>query len=96
MGSHKTNYCFFSGIEVTSCEETDGGNLDGYYYRVNYNGKTKEFKLSPYDDWHDDNWLKENGKEFLELVDKSSQWDFFKTCRSLNEIKSFYAVLKNS
>ena len=95
MGLYKTKYCFFTGKEVISCDETDGTSLDGYYYRIEYKGKIREFKLYRLDDWQNDNWLKESGQEFSNLVDKYNQWEFFKEGRKLSQILSLYSYLIN-
>ena len=95
MGYYTTNKCFFTGNEVISCNETDGSCLDGYYYRIRYNNNIREFKLSKLNDWENDIWLKENGKEFLELVEKHSVWSFFKKGRDIGIIKEYFNELKN-
>ena len=95
MGFYTTINCFFTGKKVISCDETDGTFLDGYYYRIEFNGKIREFKLHPLDDWQNDSWLKENGNVFLNLIDRNNKWEFFKEGRKLYEIKAFYSVLKN-
>jgi hypothetical protein len=95
MGFYKTENCFFTGKSVVSSDETDGTFLDGYYYRIEYNSKIREFKLSKNDDWQNDQWLKQNGHEFLELIDKNDEWFFFKEGRYLSDIKQKYYELKD-
>jgi len=95
MGFYKTKNCFFTGKEVISCDETDGTCLDGYYYRIELYGKVREFKLHRLDDWQNDTWLKENGEEFLDLINQKGKWKFFSDGRKLNEIKSLYNRMKD-
>ena len=94
MGFYKIENCFFTGKPVISYDETDGMFLDGYYYRIEYNSIIRGFKLSKNDDWQNDPWLKQNGLEFLELIDKNDQWSFFKEGRYLSDIKRKYYELK--
>ena len=95
MGFYKTDNCFFTGKPVISCDETDGKCLDGYYYRIEFNSKIREFKLSQNDNWQNDAWLKENGQEFLELIEKYNKWIFFDDVHYLSDIKLKYQELKN-
>jgi len=95
MGFHKTEICFFTGIPVISCNETDGTFLDGYYYRIYFNSKIREFKLSKDDDWQNDSWLKKNGQDFLKLIDENAEWNFFSDGKYLSDIKTKYHILKN-
>ena len=95
MGFYKTEKCFFTNNPVISCNETDGRLLDAYYYRIKFNSKVREFILSKDDNWQNDLWLKENGQEFLELIDKNKEWNFFNDGRYLSDIKSKYYKLKN-
>lgn len=95
MGFYKTEYCFFTGKPVISCDETDGTFLDSYYYRIEYNSIIREFKLSKDDEWKNDSWLKQNGQEFLELINNYEGWAFFNEGRHLAEIKQKYYQLKN-
>lgn len=95
MGYDKTKNCFFTGKQVISCDEIDGTFIHGYYYRIKYNSKIREFKLASSDDWQNDSWLKENGNQFLELIDKNKDWDFFNAGRYLSDIKEKYYQLKS-
>ena len=95
MGFFKTENCFFTGIPVISCYETDGTFLDGYYYRIKYNSIIREIRLSRNDDWQNDPWLKKNGILFLKLIDKNKEWNFFNTGRYLSDIKEKYNHFKS-
>jgi len=95
MGFYKTENCFFTGKSVIICDETDSTFLDGYYYQIEYNSKIREFKLSKNDNWQNDIWLKQNGQEFLELIEKYSEWDFFNEGRFLSDIRVKFHDLKN-
>ena len=95
MGFYKTNNCFFTGKEVISNNEPDGRFLDGYYYRIEYFEKVREFILSGNDRWDNDLWLMENGGKFIDLIEKHNKWDFFKTGKKLDDVKNYYNVLIN-
>ena len=95
MGFYKTEFCFFTNNPVISCDETDDKLHDAYYYRIKYKSKIREFILSKDDDWQNDSWLKENGQEFLELIDKNNEWNFFDNGLYLLDIKSKYNKLTN-
>ena len=95
MGFDKTSNCFFTGKQVINNDENDGKYLDGYYYKINYKSKIREFKLASSDDWQNDSWLKENGNQFLELIDKNKEWNFFNVGRYLSDIKEKYYQLKS-
>ena len=97
MGFYLTDTCFFTNQIVISNQETDGKYLDGYYYRIEYNGHIREFKLNPLCNWHDNEWLIAWGKEFLEIIDKNNDWNFFDEVRCLDDIKTkFYNYKKQN
>lgn len=95
MGFYTTEICFFTGIEVNSCNESDGNCLDGYYYTILFNGKIKEIRLIENYKWKDDVWMKENGKAFIKLLDENNRWDIFSLARDIREIKQLYSELKS-
>jgi len=94
MGFYRTKNCFFTGKEVISCDETNDDCLDGYYYRVLLNGKIREVRLVWDYDWQNDDWIKENGQSFFDLLDESDNWNFFSHAKDINEIIQFYSALK--
>ena len=78
---------------MISCDETNGEYLDGYYYRISYNGKIREILLFKYDDWENDFWINQNGKSFIELLDKSDSWNFFDRVPNIDEIRQFHFAI---
>jgi len=93
MGFKKTAFCFFTKEKVISCDETDGNQLDGYYYRFKFNDKIREIRLSHNDDWVNDDWMKKNGNHFLNLIDEHDKWDFFQRAKTLKEVKTYYNII---
>ncbi len=89
-----TDKCFFTKEEVLHKEEFNGYCFDGYYYAMKINGTMREFKLSSYDDWANDEWLSQHGREFIDLVELKNRWDFFSGGRKLQEVKALYHELK--
>lgn len=96
MGFYKTENCFFTNSKVVSCDELDSKVLDGYYYRVRHNGQTREVRLIWDYDWTNDEWLKNNGEQFFQLLDESENWNFFDHGKDIVEIKRKYDELKQA
>ncbi|MDD5183662.1 MAG: hypothetical protein PHS84_00190 [Paludibacter sp.] len=93
MGLYKTDSCFFTKIEVISCDETDGKQLDGYYYRIMFNDKVREIRLSHNDDWENDKWIKNYGNDFLNLIDEKERGSFFQYAKTLDEVKVYFNAI---
>lgn len=91
MGFHKTKICFFTGTDVISCDETNRECLDGYYYRISYNGKIREIRLTWNNDWKNDYWINHYGQFFFELLDKTDNWEVFKCALNVDEIRQIYS-----
>jgi len=95
MEAYSIKKCFFTNKDVISCTEIDGNSFDGYYYRVEFNGKIKDVRLSAYDNWEHDVWIQENGNTFFELLEASERWSIFERGKTLEEIKQiFYNLMK--
>jgi len=95
MGFYKTEKCFFTGEKVIRNDETNGNYLDGFFYVIKCNNNFREIRLSHFDDWENDNWVKENGLKLIELIDKHNRWNIFSTGITLGELKDFYYNHKN-
>jgi hypothetical protein len=94
MGADSTEKCFFSNKDVISWKEIDGSFFDGFYYRVEFNGNIREIRLSGYDDWEHDVWMKENGNTFFELLETNKSWNIFERGKKLEEIKQIFYNLQ--
>lgn len=96
MGFFKTKKCFFTGQDVKSCDETNGECLDGYYYRISYNGKIREVRLIWDHNWENDAWIHQYGQSFFELLDKTENWNVFEGALNIDEISQIYSgMMKN-
>ncbi len=90
MGFYKTKKCFFTGLDVISCNETNGECLDGYYYRFSFNGKIREVRLIGDHNWENDSWIHQYGQSFFELLDETENWNVFKGALNIEEISQIY------
>jgi hypothetical protein len=87
---YTTDKCFFTGQEVLSNNEQDGNYLDGYYYQILMNKHVRTIKISSRCDWKNDEWIKENGLNFIQLIENLNQWSFFERAKTIEEIMEFY------
>lgn len=94
MGTYITEDCFFTGKKVIRNTESDNKLFDGYYYIVEYNNVAREIRVSHYDNWNNDTWVKKNGAILFELIEKNEKWDVFKTGKTLDDLKELFWKLK--
>ncbi len=93
MSIYKTGYCFFTREKVISCDETNGDQLDGYYYRFKFKDVIREIRLSHDDNWENNDWMKKNGYNFISLIDEKKMWSFFKWAKTFEEVKTYYNII---
>ena len=96
MSFDRTDKCFFTQKRVISNDELDGTCLDGYYYRFEYNGTIREIRLDTYTDWKNNEWVKQYGPKFIELIEKHNQWSFFEKAHNIKEVEEYYYMLVKS
>lgn len=94
MGLYTTEKCFFTGNDVISFIETNGECLDGYYYRILYNGRIRDIRLFKRDDWKNDDWIKQKGSAFLELLEETDSWYLFDEALKIEEIRQIFSDLR--
>lgn len=92
MSFFKIQNCFFTGQTAINRDELIGC-LDGYHYEISYNGKKREILLYPKDDWAKDDWIKQNGQLFLELLDKTDNWGYFDKVPTICEIRQLHSAM---
>jgi hypothetical protein len=95
MSFFKIKNCFFTGQTVINCDEPNEC-IDGYHYEISYYGKRREILLYLKDDWANDAWIKQNGQLFLELLDKTNKWCFFRTVPTIDEIMQLQSDMLRS
>lgn len=93
MGLYKTENCFFTNNDIVSYNETDGSCLDGYYYRVNYNGQVREVRLIWDYDWQNDNWINKNGEQFFQVLEEHNRWNLFNNALDIHQIHEIFTQL---
>ena len=91
MALYNTNKCLLTLREVTSIES----EFDGYHYRLTFKGINHEIKLSPYENWRENEWVQTHGEEFFNLIEETNSWSFFRVGRKLDDVTKKYIELKN-
>lgn len=93
MSVYKTDKCFFTQIKVISNNESDGTWLDGYYYSFKYNETIREIRLDSTTVWKNNEWVKQYGSKFIELIEKYNKWSFFEEVPNIDKVKKQYSTL---
>jgi len=95
MSFFKIQKCFFTGQTAMNYDEPNEC-IDGYHYEISYNGKFREVQLSIRDNWANDDWIKQNGQLFLELLDKTDNWGYFEKVPTIYEIRQIHSAMLRS